>query len=485
MLRTRVNQGLNLDQFDQQPSDIPGLDTSGNPLLSHFESNYEKNLLLALPITNTDVDWRENNRKPINGAAARQGSTPRRAAYVQQVGISAPIGYACSFCCRGGGPFESCKIAIAHGQLLFNGACGNCSWGAQTHKCSLRSGPLPPHIFNALRAANPDAPALSRGCMSMDEEHNELDEPDESLTPAAPRRSLRSSATKRQRAEEIEDEADKPDEPSAPKPSGRFLRSSATKRRRVEEIEEPDESDPHCSPKASGQMLRIPAIERRRAEESTESDDFDDSDDSGSDESDESSLPKASSRTPNRPTTKRRHAVEIKEEFDEDIDIPEMQRPRCKSTNEADMATVNENSSSSEDTSSADSDSSTNSDSSSDSDISTEEDIAADRNNAVDKGKLVEKGKSAEKSATKGLKYKIPNGPDYPDDLYSTVLLDPRLRGREWPAIRSIRRNLAQLVERLQWEEKVVKAVLEKNGELEGPYESSEEEDDLFAGLNF
>ncbi|KAJ5914379.1 hypothetical protein N7504_003262 [Penicillium tannophilum] len=484
MSRTRVNQGPNLDQFNQQPSDISGLDTSGNPLLSHFESNYEKNLLLALPITNTDVDWRENNRKPINGAAARQGSTPRRAAYVQQVGISAPTEYACSFCRGSGGPFESCKIAIADGQLLFNGACGNCSWGAQSYKCSLRSGPLPPHIFNALRAANPEAPALSRGCMSMDEEHNEPDEPDEPLTPDAPRRSLRSSATKRRRDEEIEDGSDKPDEPCAPKPSGRTLRSSATKRRRVEEIEE---SEPHCSPKASGQTLGNSTTERRRAEESTESDESDesdDSDDSNSDESDESSLPKASSRSPYRPTTNSRHAVEIKEEFNEDIDIPEMQRSRRKSTNLANVATGNANSSSSEDTSSADSDSSTNSDSSSDSDISAEEDNAADRNNAIDKDKVVEKGKSAEKSATKGLKYKIPNGPEYPEDLYSTVLLDPRLRDRQWPAIRSLRRNLARLVERLQWEEKVVKAVLEKNGELEGPYESSEEEDDLFAGLN-
>lgn len=476
-----MNQGLNLDQFGQQPSDLPGLDTFGNPLLSHFESNYEKNLLLALPITTTDVDWRENDRKPIGGSAARQGSTPRRAAYVQQVGISAPTGYACSFCRGGGGPFESCKIAIAYGQLLFNGACGNCSWGAQSYKCSLRSGPLPFHIFNALRAANPDAPALGRGCMGVDEESDESDKPDEPLTPDAPRRSLRSSATKRRRDEEIEDASDKPDKPCAPKPFGRTLRSSATKRRRVEEIEE---SDPHCSSKASGQTLRNSATEHRGAEESTESDESDDSDDSDSDESDESSLPKASSQTPNRPTTKRRNAVDIKEEFDEDIDIPEMQRPRHKPKNVADIATGNENSSSSEDTSSADSDSSTNSDSSSDSDISAEEDNAADRNNAVDKGKVVEKGKSAEKSATKGLKYKIPNGPEYPEDLYSTVLLDPRLRDRQWPAIRSLRRNLAQLVERLQWEKKVVKAVLEKNGELEGPYETSEEEDDLFAGLN-
>lgn len=479
-----MERSPNLDQFGQQPSDIPGLDTFGNPLLSHFESNYEKSLLLALPTTTTDVDWRENDRKPIAGAAARQGSTPRRAAYVQQVGISAPTGYACSFCRGGGGPFESCKIAIAYGQLLFNGACGNCSWGAQSYKCSLRSGPLPFHIFNALRAANPNAPALGRGCMGVDEES------DEPLTPDAPRRSLRSSATKRRRAGEIDDGSDKPDEPGSPKPSGRMLRSSATKRRRVEEIEEPDESgqsdecDPPCSPKASGQTLRDSATGLRRAEESRESDESDDSDESDSDESDESSLPKASSRTPNRPTTNRRHAVEIKEEFNEDIDIPEMQRPRRKSTNLANMATGNANSSSSEDTSSADSDSSTNSDSSSDSEISAEEDNAVDRNNAIDKGKVVEKGKSAEKSATKGLKYKIPNGPEYPEDLYSTVLLDPRLRDRQWPAIRSLRRNLAQLVERLQWEEKVVKAVLEKNGELEGPYETSEEEDDLFAGLN-
>ncbi|KAJ5994017.1 hypothetical protein N7451_009741 [Penicillium sp. IBT 35674x] len=483
MSRKRVNERPNLDHFGQQPSNLSGLDTSGNPLLSHFESNYEKNLLLALPVTNTDVDWRENDRKPIAGSAARQGSTPRRAAYVQQVGLSAPKEYACSFCRRGGGPFESCKIAIAYGQLLFNGACGNCSWGAQTHKCSFRSGPLPPHIFNALMAANPDAPALSRGYMGMDEEHNE---PDEFLTPAAPRQSLRSSATKRRRAEEIEGKSDKPDVPRSPKSSGRTLRSSATKRRRVEEVEE---SGPLCLQKSPGQALRNSATERQRAEESTDSDKFDDSDESDSDESDESSLPEASSRSHNRPTTKRPFAVEIKEEFDEDIDITEIQRPSRKSTNVADNATANDNSSSDSDTSSSDSDSSKDSNSSSDSDSSSDADIsaenkAANKNNALDKGKIAEKGKSAEKSATKSLNYKIPNGPEYPEDLYSTVLLDPRLRGRQWPAIRSLRRDLAQLVERLQWEEKVVKAVLEKNGELEGPYDSSEEEDDLFAGLN-
>ncbi|KAJ5671215.1 hypothetical protein N7507_000342 [Penicillium longicatenatum] len=442
--------GSQLDEFGQEPSDIPGLDTSGNPLRSHFESNYEKNLLLALPITSThvtDVDWRENNRKPITGSIARGGSTPRRAAFMQQVGISAPDEYACDFCRRGCGPFESCKIAIVHGRLLFNGACANCAWGAQTHKCSFRSGLLPPHIFNALRAANPGAPVLRRGCMSMVNEYSESNEP---FTPNTAGPTLRVSATTRRRAEEIEEPNRSQESPSSTA-SSRAPQHLAAKRRRAADIEDEfDEPDGLCSVNVSGRTLRSSVYKRRRAKESQKSDGFEGFDESA--DSDDSEY----SDDSDRPSSFRRHAEGIKEESDEDSVILEN---GVEGDNTLEEYSLENDDGLEED--------------------GLEEDGAADEVHTREKGGTVDNGNTcnaAEKAAAKD--FKVPTGPEYRKELYNTVLRDPNLRDRQWPAIRSLCRDLAQLIERLQWEEKVVKAVLRKNGESEA------EEDDLFAGLN-
>ncbi|KAJ5651207.1 uncharacterized protein N7484_004930 [Penicillium longicatenatum] len=477
--------GSQLDEFGQKPSDIPGLDTSGNPLRSHFESNYEKNLLLALPITSThvtDVDWRENNRKPITGSIARGGSTPRRAAFMQQVGISAPNGYACDFCRRGCGPFESCKIAIVHGRLLFNGACANCAWGAQTHKCSFRSGLLPPHIFNALRAVNPGAPVLRRGCVGMVNEYSESNEP---FTPNTAGPTLRVSATTRRRAEEIE-EPNRSQEPPSSTASSRAPQHLATKRRRAEDVEDEfDEPDGLCSVNVSGRTLRSSVNKRRRAEESQKSDGFE-----GFDESEDSDDSEYSDDS-DRPSSFCRHAEGIKEESDEDSVIPENGVEEDNTLEEYSLENDDgleedgleedglEEDGLEEDGLEEDGLEEDGLEEDGLEEDGLEEDDAADEVHAREKGGTVGNDNTrnaAEKAAAKD--FKVPTGPEYRKELYNTVLRDPNLRDRQWPAIRSLCRDLAQLIERLQWEEKVVKAVLRKNGELEA------EEDDLFAGLN-
>ncbi|GLI76028.1 hypothetical protein PoHVEF18_004295 [Penicillium ochrochloron] len=143
--------------FDPKAKQKPNAnkDTHGDPMLDSFHSTAEINILTAE--RKRHVDWRNTPR------ALRTGNH-RRAAYVQQAGMLAPKGEACNRCGSQNGPFESCRVLVTGGDVVFSGACGNCSFSSASIRCSLRADDdLPEWIKEELAKQNPSHPLLKDG----------------------------------------------------------------------------------------------------------------------------------------------------------------------------------------------------------------------------------------------------------------------------------------------------------------------------------
>jgi hypothetical protein len=87
------------------------------------------------------------------------------------------------------------------------------------------------------------------------------------------------------------------------------------------------------------------------------------------------------------------------------------------------------------------------------------------------------------RSSTRAKKGGVAAGPDYPHDLYNSVMDNRDVRSGDWPLVRAARRKVEELIDRLQWERNMITAVLATNGEEESPAASDEEEVDIFAGM--
>ncbi|OQD77088.1 hypothetical protein PENDEC_c003G01294 [Penicillium decumbens] len=61
-----------------------------------------------------------------------------RAARGQLSAFPAPRGEECGPCHNRYGPFETCRVFVANGEIGFHGACVNCSWGASNKRCPFR-----------------------------------------------------------------------------------------------------------------------------------------------------------------------------------------------------------------------------------------------------------------------------------------------------------------------------------------------------------
>jgi hypothetical protein len=107
-----------------------GLDGYGNPDLSLFKTETERQLADLTPVRN--VDWRGGKAKDCNGPSQR------RAAQVQRVGTVAPIGGSCCACGSGFGPFSTCVVLVHGGRPHYSGACANCSFHGNGKSCSFR-----------------------------------------------------------------------------------------------------------------------------------------------------------------------------------------------------------------------------------------------------------------------------------------------------------------------------------------------------------
>ena len=107
-----------------------GLDGYGNPDLSLFKTETERQLANLIPVRN--VDWRGGKAKDCNGPSQR------RAAQVQRVGAVAPLGGSCCACGSGFGPFSTCVVLVHGGRPHYAGACANCSFNGNGKSCSFR-----------------------------------------------------------------------------------------------------------------------------------------------------------------------------------------------------------------------------------------------------------------------------------------------------------------------------------------------------------
>ncbi|KAJ6111288.1 hypothetical protein N7486_003523 [Penicillium sp. IBT 16267x] len=74
-------------------------------------------------------------------------------------------------------------------------------------------------------------------------------------------------------------------------------------------------------------------------------------------------------------------------------------------------------------------------------------------------------------------------GPDYPRNLYKSVMDDKDVRTGNWPMVRTARREVEELQARLKWEHEMITAVLAAYGEENSPEASDEEEFNIFAGM--
>ncbi|KAJ6114768.1 hypothetical protein N7486_000546 [Penicillium sp. IBT 16267x] len=74
-------------------------------------------------------------------------------------------------------------------------------------------------------------------------------------------------------------------------------------------------------------------------------------------------------------------------------------------------------------------------------------------------------------------------GPDYPRNLYKSVMDDKDVRTGNWPMVRTARREVEELQARLKWEHEMITAVLAAHGEENSPEASDEEEFNIFAGM--
>jgi len=138
---------------DSRGGSFISLDMHGNPLTSEFWTDLDRLILSVPPLR--DVDWRNGNWKDC------RSPTARRAAYVQRAGFAAPEGHACDTCRSGGGPFDSCRVLIARGELVFAGGCASCNFTSNGQKCSFRkSEHLPKWILEPLREQNPGHPLV-------------------------------------------------------------------------------------------------------------------------------------------------------------------------------------------------------------------------------------------------------------------------------------------------------------------------------------
>jgi hypothetical protein len=101
---------------------LVGLDNNNNVLTNEFTTVFDKKLLTA-PVVR-DLGWRNGEPK------ACRTNNSKRAAYVQQSGVAAPVGGACANCGSGSGPFDSCVVQVVKGELVFAGACASCNFNS-------------------------------------------------------------------------------------------------------------------------------------------------------------------------------------------------------------------------------------------------------------------------------------------------------------------------------------------------------------------
>ncbi|CAI7566253.1 unnamed protein product [Penicillium viridicatum] len=99
----------------EDPS-IPGLDSTGLPLLRNFMTAFEKKFRDMHP-KRTELDWKKGVRRPARSAVAR------RAAQGQLCGVEAPADQKCTACAKGKGTFEHCRIVFAKNQAQWDWAC--------------------------------------------------------------------------------------------------------------------------------------------------------------------------------------------------------------------------------------------------------------------------------------------------------------------------------------------------------------------------
>jgi hypothetical protein len=99
-------------------------------LTDDFVTVLDKKLLSA-PVVR-DLDWRNDEPKSC------RTNNSKRAAYVQQSGVKAPVGEACANCGSGSGPFDSCVVQVVKGEIVFSGACASCNFNSGGKNCSFR-----------------------------------------------------------------------------------------------------------------------------------------------------------------------------------------------------------------------------------------------------------------------------------------------------------------------------------------------------------
>lgn len=86
---------------------------------------------------------------------------------MQQAGLLAPKGEACQHCGNQKGPFKSCRVLVNDGDVVFKGACGNCSFNSGSVNCSLRENDeLPGWVEEELAKQNPEHPKLKNAKVS-------------------------------------------------------------------------------------------------------------------------------------------------------------------------------------------------------------------------------------------------------------------------------------------------------------------------------
>ncbi|OQE16262.1 hypothetical protein PENFLA_c028G00081 [Penicillium flavigenum] len=149
-----------------EDTSLPGLDTTGLPLLRNFLTAFEQKIRDLHP-ERTELDWKNGVRRPVRSAVAR------RAAHGQLCGVEAPADQKCTACAQGrNNTFENCRIVFVDTEAQWMGACASCVFSGTGHKCSFRpdkSGNVPSWVIAAVAEREPSSPLLQTDYAGKDE----------------------------------------------------------------------------------------------------------------------------------------------------------------------------------------------------------------------------------------------------------------------------------------------------------------------------